>query len=305
MERHTPHHKRTIAATPDPKSSMDPTLKKHSNKTNISTKTSHSTSQKNPDSSTSSKPFYYMTNSFSRLNLYHNKVRSSQKHSINPPTKDIHLQAKALTVSADSDSSKFLLVKPSKLMQPQQKGASRYEKDGRIKEENSKEMMKKLSKGGPLNSKKKEVHKEEVYGKELVLVRDKDVKNLPHEGHDVKRVPVSLGRRRSFYGSQVELAGALANCGVKVVSVDMPPFMQIHAVDFARKTYDSLEKFTAKTLALTLKKEFDGVYGPAWHCIVGTSFGSFVTHSVGGFLYFSMDQKLYILLFKTTVQKAE
>lgn len=51
-------------------------------------------------------------------------------------------------------------------------------------------------------------------------------------------------------------------------------------------------------------QEFDGVYGPAWHCIVGTSFGSFVTHSVGGFLYFSMDQKLYILLFKTAVQKA-
>ncbi|XP_062015775.1 uncharacterized protein LOC133732275 [Rosa rugosa] len=26
-------------------------------------------------------------------------------------------------------------------------------------------------------------------------------------------------------------------------------------------------------------KEFDGVYGPAWHCIVGINFGSFVTHS--------------------------
>ena len=52
-------------------------------------------------------------------------------------------------------------------------------------------------------------------------------------------------------------------------------------------------------------QEFDGVYGPAWHCIVGTSFGSFVTHSVGGFLYFSMDQKLYVLLFKTTVQRAD
>lgn len=51
-------------------------------------------------------------------------------------------------------------------------------------------------------------------------------------------------------------------------------------------------------------QEFDGVYGPAWHCIVGTNFGSFVTHAVGGFLYFSMDQKLYILLFKTPVQKA-
>ncbi|XP_004299633.1 PREDICTED: uncharacterized protein LOC101314467 [Fragaria vesca subsp. vesca] len=117
------------------------------------------------------------------------------------------------------------------------------------------------------------------------------------------------GRRSSFSGPpQAEmnrLADVFASNGVKVVSVDMPPFMQIHAVECARKTCDSLEKFTSKTLALTLKKEFDGVYGPAWHCIVGTSFGSFVTHSVSGFMYFSMDQKLYILLFKTTVQRAD
>lgn len=43
------------------------------------------------------------------------------------------------------------------------------------------------------------------------------------------------------------------------------------------------------------------MYGPAWHCIVGKSFGSFVTHSRGGFVYFSMD-KLCFLLFKTEVR---
>uniref|UniRef100_A0A453C5C8 Dynein light chain n=1 Tax=Aegilops tauschii subsp. strangulata TaxID=200361 RepID=A0A453C5C8_AEGTS len=48
-------------------------------------------------------------------------------------------------------------------------------------------------------------------------------------------------------------------------------------------------------------KEFDTTYGPAWHCIVGTSFGSYVTHSLGGFLYFSVD-KAYILLFRTAVE---
>ena len=48
-------------------------------------------------------------------------------------------------------------------------------------------------------------------------------------------------------------------------------------------------------------QEFDSSYGPAWHCIVGTSFGSYVTHSLGGFLYFSID-KVYILLFKTAVE---
>ncbi|KAL3513235.1 hypothetical protein ACH5RR_025952 [Cinchona calisaya] len=131
-----------------------------------------------------------------------------------------------------------------------------------------------------------------------------------NEASEMKRASVSLalnggGRRKSFYCSETELAEFLSRTGVKIVAVDMPPFMQIHAVDCARKACDSLEKFTSKTLAFTLKKEFDGVYGPAWHCIVGTSFGSFVTHSVGGFMYFSMDHKLYILLFKTTVQRAD
>lgn len=75
---------------------------------------------------------------------------------------------------------------------------------------------------------------------------------------DVKRPSVSValtrGRRRSFCGSHVDLGDVFAINGVKVVSADMPPFMQIHAVDCARKAYDSMEKFTSKTLALTLKK---------------------------------------------------
>ncbi|PWA71586.1 hypothetical protein CTI12_AA279310 [Artemisia annua] len=143
-----------------------------------------------------------------------------------------------------------------------------------------------------------------------------DEKTKVQHGYEIKKEALLgvvgprsiMDRRRSFGSSSTssksELSDFFACNGVKVVSVDMPPYMQIHVVDVTRKTYDSLEKFTAKTLALTLKKEFDGVYGPAWHCIVGSSFGSFVTHSVGGFMYFSMDQKLYVLLFKTAVQRA-
>ncbi|KAI3830150.1 hypothetical protein L1987_04284 [Smallanthus sonchifolius] len=167
-----------------------------------------------------------------------------------------------------------------------------------------------------------------------VNLNQNDEEKLP-KGYDSIRMRMMRGRRRSFGSdSQAELADFFACNGVKVVSADMPPYVQIHVVDVTRKTYDSLEKFNAKTLALTLKKvkvnvdwtawflmfdeaanihesalghsirEFDGVYGPAWHCIVGSSFGSFVTHSVGGFMYFSMDQKIYVLLFKTAVQRA-
>lgn len=82
------------------------------------------------------------------------------------------------------------------------------------------------------------------------------------EKHDggVERMSVSLapggggGRRRSFCGSQTDLRDVFAINGAKMVSVDMPPFMQIHAVNCARNALDSMEKFTSKTLALSLKK---------------------------------------------------
>ncbi|CAO2841279.1 unnamed protein product [Amaranthus hypochondriacus] len=41
---------------------------------------------------------------------------------------------------------------------------------------------------------------------------------------------------------------------VKVLVTDMPAFMQIHAFQCARNTYDSLEKFSAKHIAYNLKK---------------------------------------------------
>ncbi|XP_047077594.1 dynein 11 kDa light chain, flagellar outer arm-like isoform X2 [Lolium rigidum] len=90
---------------------------------------------------------------------------------------------------------------------------------------------------------------------------------------------------------------------VRVRAADMPAAMQRRAL---RLAYDAVvaaatPRVDGKRLALALKKEFDTAYGPAWHCIVGTSFGSYVTHSLGGFLYFSVD-KVHILLFRTAVE---
>ncbi|KAL5768970.1 hypothetical protein ACOSQ2_015753 [Xanthoceras sorbifolium] len=109
--------------------------------------------------------------------------------------------------------------------------------------------------------------------------------------------------RKSVSHVESNLGSVIAFLQVKVLVSDMPGFMQVHAFRCARRTYDSLEKFSSKHIAYNMKKEFDKVYGPAWHCIVGSSFGSFVTHATGCFLYFSME-KLYILVFKTKVQKA-
>lgn len=100
---------------------------------------------------------------------------------------------------------------------------------------------------------------------------------------------------------EVNLAAVAAALKVRVKAADMPALLQERAFRCARQSLDAMDKLNSKRVALALKKEFDTSYGPAWHCIVGTSFGSFVTHSLGGFLYFSMD-KVSILLFKTAVE---
>ncbi|KAF8400679.1 hypothetical protein HHK36_013979 [Tetracentron sinense] len=110
--------------------------------------------------------------------------------------------------------------------------------------------------------------------------------------------------RKSVSHVETNVTSVAAFLQVKVLVSDMPGFMQVHAFRCAKRTYDSSEKFSSKHMAYNLKKEFDKVYGPAWHCIVGSSFGSFVTHSTGCFLYFSME-KIYVLVFKTKIQKAE
>ncbi|KAL6884554.1 hypothetical protein ACP4OV_010490 [Aristida adscensionis] len=108
--------------------------------------------------------------------------------------------------------------------------------------------------------------------------------------------------RKSMPEMEINIKEAVAVLGVRVMAADMPPFMQLHAFRCAKRSYDSLDKFSSRQLAHDVKKEFDKVYGPTWHCIVGTSYGSFVTHSRGGFLYFSMD-KIIVMLFKTKIRK--
>ncbi|XP_004295170.1 PREDICTED: uncharacterized protein LOC101310973 [Fragaria vesca subsp. vesca] len=112
---------------------------------------------------------------------------------------------------------------------------------------------------------------------------------------------------------EVKLAATAISLNVRLrSSSNMPHHMQERALRRTRSLIDSAAA-AAKALsskprpnpthiARALKKEFDSLYGPAWHCVVGKSFGSFVTHSPGGFLYFSIDESLSVLLFKTEVQ---
>ncbi|KAK2639082.1 hypothetical protein Ddye_026877 [Dipteronia dyeriana] len=118
-------------------------------------------------------------------------------------------------------------------------------------------------------------------------------------------------RRREELEEEVNLAAVAITLNVRLRSSDMPVYMQQRALRLTRSLLDSSSapKTTTTTtttsrpnpthLARAIKKEFDLLYGPAWHCVVGTGFGSFVTHSPGGFIYFSLDDSLSVLLFKT------
>ena len=72
--------------------------------------------------------------------------------------------------------------------------------------------------------------------------------------------------------------------------------MQQTAIDVANK---ALDKFNIeRDVAAYIKKEFDKIFNPTWHCVVGRSFGSYVTHESKHFIYFYVGQ-LAILLFKS------
>ncbi|KAK6795226.1 hypothetical protein RDI58_008679 [Solanum bulbocastanum] len=271
---------------------MDPTLKKQPKPTPFSATTNskpHAPPDPNPT-------IQNISSHFSKLYANHKILKSGHRH---PPPVDTHLQAKTLAAASTAFDSSCSALTKSKSQHGRRYAQKDVDKAIVLQEKGE---IKKIP------NKEKELKKEVDVKRALALLsKDQDSEQL--KGLQ-QRPSFSLtmnggGRRKSFCCSQTELADFFSCSGVKVVSVDMKPFMQIHAVDFARKAHDSLEKFSSKSLGFSLKKEFDGVYGPAWHCIVGTSFGSFVTHSVGGFIYFSMDHKLYVLLFKTTVQKAE
>lgn len=78
---------------------------------------------------------------------------------------------------------------------------------------------------------------------------------------------------------------------------DMLQATQQYALDLASKALDVYDVTEATDIARFIKQEFDRTYGAGWQCIVGTDFGSFVTHQFGCFIYFCIGS-LGILLFR-------
>ncbi|KAL3503283.1 hypothetical protein ACH5RR_037732 [Cinchona calisaya] len=66
--------------------------------------------------------------------------------------------------------------------------------------------------------------------------------------------------------------------------IDMLKTMQQDALDLVSRALDFFDVTEATGIAYFIKKAFDRTYEPGWQCIVGTDFGSFVTHCYGCFI---------------------
>lgn len=91
---------------------------------------------------------------------------------------------------------------------------------------------------------------------------------------------------------------------VQIRTVFMDEAKQSKAVELAREACAN-EKMSQspREIAGHIKNHFDALYGPAWHCIVGRSYGSFVTHGIVTVIIFIQANcfirkgQLYILLY--------
>ncbi|GAV71282.1 Dynein_light domain-containing protein, partial [Cephalotus follicularis] len=88
-----------------------------------------------------------------------------------------------------------------------------------------------------------------------------------------------------------------------VGETDMPPKMPQDAIHTAAKALYFFEATKSTDIAKFIKENFDRANGSGWQCIVGTDFGSFVTHFHGCFIHFCIDN-LAILLFRVAVNQA-
>ena len=82
----------------------------------------------------------------------------------------------------------------------------------------------------------------------------------------------------------------------QIRTVEMPEEMAASAVAVAEEAVSKETK--EKDLAAFIKKRFDQVHGPSWHCVVGRNYGSWISHQPNRFIYLYAG-KVAILLFKS------
>ncbi|KAH8241896.1 hypothetical protein KR038_004478 [Drosophila bunnanda] len=87
----------------------------------------------------------------------------------------------------------------------------------------------------------------------------------------------------------------MSNNEAEISGADMSEEMQKSAIDCATQAFNKYN--IERNIAKYIKTEFDIKFKPKWHCIVGSDFGSCVSHEPNHFIYFYLGE-LAILLFK-------
>ena len=67
------------------------------------------------------------------------------------------------------------------------------------------------------------------------------------------------------------------------------------AVAAFQKTYTMGNVYAQ--IAATIRQDFDDKDGKGWNCVVGKSFGAFVTHKIKTYIYFSVRISKYLSSF--------
>mmetsp|Transcript_27806 Transcript_27806/g.36456 ORF Transcript_27806/g.36456 Transcript_27806/m.36456 type:complete len:94 (+) Transcript_27806:72-353(+) len=92
------------------------------------------------------------------------------------------------------------------------------------------------------------------------------------------------------------MANKQAHIFAEDMTDEMVQFAQQVAVDAHQQTITKGQVFT--TIASTIRAAFEKSYGRGWNCIVGRSFGAFVTHQIKTYMYFTVVPGVYVLLWR-------
>ena len=84
---------------------------------------------------------------------------------------------------------------------------------------------------------------------------------------------------------------------IKIQASDMAIDMQRVALNSAAQAIRIYS--TEKHIAESIKQDFDQMYNPTWHCIVGRNWGSCVTHSKQCYIRLSY-KDMTIMLYRST-----
>ncbi|KAM3717576.1 Dynein light chain 1, cytoplasmic [Dirofilaria immitis] len=82
-------------------------------------------------------------------------------------------------------------------------------------------------------------------------------------------------------------------------SIEMSKPKVTFAQKLVQQQIDS-KNYNYQQIAKLLKQRFDSIYGIGWQCIIGNSFGCYITHLPDCFLYFSVEP-FSVILFRTNI----